>query len=58
MNRSNYVKTPRKKNRCEVRLSDTDVAMIEYLSTKTGKTTSDIIRQGIKSQFNIARYSG
>lgn len=35
-----------------VRLSEEDTEMLEYCAEKTGKTKSEIIRQGIRLVYN------
>lgn len=46
-----------RKNTFVVRLSDEDAKMLEYASGKTGKTKSEIIRDGIRAKYNLAKYS-
>ena len=40
-----------------VRLSDEDMKMLEYASEKTGKTKAEIVRDGIRAKYNLAKYS-
>lgn len=41
-----------KTHETRVRMSDEDVAMLEYCAKTTGKSKSDIIREGIKEVYN------
>ena len=38
-----------------LRLSSSDVEKIRYLETETGKSVSEILREGIKIQYNLQR---
>lgn len=40
-----------KKHETRIRMSDEDVAMLEYCAKVTGKSKSDIIREGIKEVY-------
>lgn len=40
----------------QVRLSAEDAARIGYVREKTGKTTSEIVREGIRMQYNLAQF--
>lgn len=35
-----------------VRMSEEDVKMLEYCATATGKSKSDVIREGIREVYN------
>ena len=50
-----YDQLDRKNCRFELRLSERDSAMLEYLSESTSKTKTEILREGLKKQFNLAR---
>lgn len=41
-----------KKHETRIRMSDEDVAMLEYCAKATGKSKSDIIREGIREVYN------
>ncbi len=41
-----------KTHETRVRMSDEDVAMLEYCAKATGKNKSDIIREGIKEVYD------
>lgn len=41
-----------KKHETRIRMSDEDVAMLEYCAKETGKSKSDIIREGIREVYN------
>ena len=41
-----------KKYETRIRMSDEDVAMLEYCAKATGKSKSDIIREGIREVYN------
>ena len=40
-----------KKHETRIRMSDEDILMLEYCSKVTGKSKSDIIREGIKTVY-------
>lgn len=40
-----------KKHETRIRMSDEDILMLEYCSKVTGKSKSDIIREGIKAVY-------
>lgn len=41
-----------KNHETRIRMSDEDVAMLEYCAKATGKSKSDIIREGIREVYN------
>lgn len=41
-----------KKHETRIRMSDEDVVMLEYCAKATGKSKSDIIREGIREVYN------
>lgn len=41
-----------KKHETRIRMSDEDVALLEYCSKATGKSKSDVIREGIREVYN------
>ena len=55
--RRRYRKPGIKDDRLEVRLSREDLSMLDYLSYETGLSKSDIIRRGLKIQYNMVYYS-
>lgn len=40
-----------KKHETRIRMSDKDILMLEYCSKVTGKSKSDIIREGIREVY-------
>lgn len=41
---------------CKARLTDEEMKMLEYLYAETGQSVSDILRAGIKMQYNLEKY--
>ena len=46
-----------KKERLEVRLSDKDSDLLNYLCCQTGKNKTDIVRESLKMYSNLVKYS-
>ena len=40
-----------KRNRLEIRLSEEEMAMLEYCVSQTGRTKTDIVKQGVKETY-------
>ena len=45
-----------KHNRIFTRIGEKDGAMLEYLVSRTGLSMSDIIRNGIRIQYNMQKH--
>ena len=41
-----------KKHETRIRMSDEDIKILEYCTKATGKSKSDIIREGIREVYN------
>lgn len=50
-------KTDARKSVYQLRLSDVEARMLDYIFEKTGKSKAEILRDGLKSQYNLARFS-
>ena len=45
-----------KSNRVELRLTDEENEMLEYLAASRGISKTDVVRMALKAQFNIEQY--
>lgn len=45
-----------KNNRVELRLSDEENEILEYLAASRGISKTDVVRMSLKAQFNIEKY--
>ena len=48
----------RKSTRCNIRLSDDEMDLLEYLSEKKQTSKSEIIRDALKMYHESAKYEG
>ena len=55
--RGRPLKEDPKSERFLLRLDSEDRAMLEHLSAESGMNMSDILRRGLKIQYNMARFS-
>lgn len=55
MNRGRPKKISVRKNQVNVRLSDDDYSKLEYLSFRTGKPKSDLLRDGLDILYKFER---
>lgn len=37
-------------------MSDEDIKMLDYIVYKTGKSKTDILRNGVRIQYNLEKY--
>lgn len=45
-----------KKNKdIKIRVSEKDLEMIDYICAQTGKTASEILRNGVRIQYNLEK---
>lgn len=49
------VKEGSRRNKCDIRLSDAEIEMLDFVSMRTGKTNSDVLREGLKTLYNLER---
>ncbi len=45
----------RKDSRCSVRLSNNQSEMLDYIIANTGKSKTDVLIDGLKMQYNLAK---
>lgn len=50
------VSNPRS-NRCELRLSEEDLIMLDYICEKEYLTRAEALRRGIRIQYNLKKYA-
>lgn len=55
--RGRYGKKSPKTEGMFIRLSREEIEQLEFISTKTGKSKSDVIRDGIRIKYNLASYA-
>lgn len=61
MNKYNAGDTKRRRNsdknvRCVVRITEEERAQLEEMSVKNGVTLSEIVRNGIRMQYNLHKF--
>ncbi len=56
-NRGRPPKTDSKTDQFRVRLDAEERAMMEHLSVESGMSMSEILRRGLRIQYNMARFS-
>lgn len=49
------VKENSKKERCFIRLSEDDIKMLNFVAATTGKSKSEIFRDGLRTTYNLER---
>lgn len=55
--RGRYDKKRPKSEGMFVRLSREEIEQLEFIAAKTGKSKSDVIRDGIRIKYNLASYA-
>ena len=45
-----------KKNRHCIRLSDDEEKMLEFVAERTGKSKTDVFRDGLRTNYNLEKF--